>query len=190
VEAFEDEDEDEDEDEIDEQRGDAAYAGRHRPHRSPARGHATKVLYGDDEWALVVRAAQMLGLRPSSYVASVALSAAQLAVHPPAGRRDRPLRVGCRPSCGPRAVARAHAGTHRRQPVRGQRQPGCGRAEQGGAGARLVRASRCRRLSGSRARRQGDQLGGASAQPWTGLSAQCLLALLRQAVHNLVNVSR
>ena len=42
-----------------------------------------KVLYGDDEWALVVRAAQMMGLRPSSYVASAALSAAQLAVHPP-----------------------------------------------------------------------------------------------------------
>ncbi len=42
-----------------------------------------KVLYGDDEWALVVRAAQMLGLRPSSYVASAALSAAQLAVYPP-----------------------------------------------------------------------------------------------------------
>lgn len=71
------------EDEIDGQRGDAAYAGRHRPHRSPARGHAMKVLYGDDEWALVLRAAQMLGLRPSSYVASAALSAAQLAVHPP-----------------------------------------------------------------------------------------------------------
>jgi hypothetical protein len=60
-----------------------ADVGRHRPHRSPARGHAMKVLYGDDEWALVVRAAQMLGLRPSSYVASAALSAAQLAVHPP-----------------------------------------------------------------------------------------------------------
>lgn len=65
------------------QRADVADAGRHRPHCSPARGHAMKVLYGDDEWALVVRAAQMLGLRPSSYVASAALSAAQLAVHPP-----------------------------------------------------------------------------------------------------------
>ncbi len=42
-----------------------------------------KVLYGDDEWVLVVQAAQLLGLRPSSYVASAALSAAQLAVHPP-----------------------------------------------------------------------------------------------------------
>jgi hypothetical protein len=69
-------------DEVDGQRADVA-EGRHRPHRSPARGHAMKVLYGDDEWALVVRAAQMLGLRPSSYVASAALSAAQLAVHPP-----------------------------------------------------------------------------------------------------------
>jgi len=57
--------------------------GRHRLHRTPARGHAMKVLYGDDEWDLVVRAAQMMGLRPSSYVASAALSAAQLAVHPP-----------------------------------------------------------------------------------------------------------
>lgn len=60
-----------------------ADAGRHRLHRSPARGHAMKVLYGDDEWDLVVRAAQMLGLRRSSYVASAALAAAQLAVHPP-----------------------------------------------------------------------------------------------------------
>jgi len=60
-----------------------ANAGRHRLHRSPARGHAMKVLYGDDEWALIVQAAQMLGLRPSGYVASAALSAAQLAVHPP-----------------------------------------------------------------------------------------------------------
>ena len=42
-----------------------------------------KVLYGDDERALIVEAARMLGLRPSSYVASAALSAAQLAVHPP-----------------------------------------------------------------------------------------------------------
>jgi len=58
-------------------------AGRHRLHRSPARGHAMKVLYGDDEWLLIVQAAQMLGLRPSSYVASAAMSAAQLAVHPP-----------------------------------------------------------------------------------------------------------
>lgn len=60
-----------------------AAAGRHRLHRSPARSHAMKVLYGDDEWALIVQAAQMLGLRPSSYVASAALSAAQLAVDPP-----------------------------------------------------------------------------------------------------------
>jgi hypothetical protein len=69
--------------EVDGQSAGPADASRHRPHRSPARGHAMKVLYGDDEWALVVRAAQMLGLRPSSYVASAALSAAQLAVHPP-----------------------------------------------------------------------------------------------------------
>ena len=73
----------EDEDELTGQGPGSADAGRHRPHRSPARGHAMKVLYGDDEWALVVRAAQMHGLRPSSYVASAALSAAQFAVHPP-----------------------------------------------------------------------------------------------------------
>lgn len=71
------------EDEVAGQRPKVANDGRHRPHRSPARGHAMKVLYGDDEWALVVRAAQMLGLRPSSYVASAALSAAEQAVHPP-----------------------------------------------------------------------------------------------------------
>jgi len=38
-----------------------AAAGRHRLHRSPARSHAMKVLYGDDEWVLLVQAAQMLG---------------------------------------------------------------------------------------------------------------------------------
>lgn len=52
-----------------------------------------KVLYGDYEWALIVEAARMLGLRRSSYVASAALSAAQLAVHPPradgTGRRHQ-----------------------------------------------------------------------------------------------------
>ena len=60
-----------------------ANAGRHRLHRSPARDHAMKVLYGDDEWTLILQAAQMLGLRPSSFVASAALAAAQLAVYPP-----------------------------------------------------------------------------------------------------------
>lgn len=80
-------------DEVTGQGAASADAGQHRLHRSPARRHAMKVLYGDDEWALIVQAARMLGLRPSSYVASAALSAAQLAVHPPpadgTGRRRR-----------------------------------------------------------------------------------------------------
>jgi len=73
-------------------------AGRHRLHRSPARGHAIKVLYGDDEWALIVQAAQMLGLRPSSYVASAALSAAQQAVHPPQADGTGRRRWGAAPA--------------------------------------------------------------------------------------------
>ncbi len=55
--------------------------GRHRHHRSPARRHALKVLYGDDEWSVVVQAAELAGLRPSSYVATAALAAAEQVVH-------------------------------------------------------------------------------------------------------------
>jgi uncharacterized protein (DUF1778 family) len=56
--------------------GDAA-SGRHRQHRFPARPHALKVLYGDDEQAKVRRDAEIAGLRPSSYVAAAALAMAE-----------------------------------------------------------------------------------------------------------------
>ncbi len=39
----------------------------------PARPHALKVLYGDDEHAKILYAAEIAGLRPSSYVAAAAL---------------------------------------------------------------------------------------------------------------------
>lgn len=39
------------------------------------------MLYGDDEWSVVVRAAELAGLRPSSYVATTALAAAEQVVH-------------------------------------------------------------------------------------------------------------
>lgn len=54
--------------------------GRHRHHRSPARRHAIKVLYGDDEHDSIRRAAQLAGLRPSNYVAAAALALAEQAV--------------------------------------------------------------------------------------------------------------
>ena len=54
-----------------------AAAGRHRHHRFPARKHALKVLYGDDEHATILRAAQIAGLRPSGYVAAAALTMAE-----------------------------------------------------------------------------------------------------------------
>jgi hypothetical protein len=61
-----------------------ATAGRHRRHRFPAREHALKVLYGDDELATVRQAAALSGLRPSSYVAAAALAMArQVAVDGP-----------------------------------------------------------------------------------------------------------
>jgi uncharacterized protein (DUF1778 family) len=56
-------------------------SGRHRRHRSPARQRALKVLYGDDEWFVVAQAAEFAGLRPSSYVATSALAAAEQVVH-------------------------------------------------------------------------------------------------------------
>jgi uncharacterized protein (DUF1778 family) len=55
-------------------------SGRHRHHRSPARPHALKVLYGEDEHAAIRRAAQVAGLRPSSYVAAAALAMAEQVV--------------------------------------------------------------------------------------------------------------
>jgi hypothetical protein len=51
--------------------------GRHRHHRFPARPHALKVLYGHDEHAKIVYAAEVAGLRPSSYVAAAALAMAE-----------------------------------------------------------------------------------------------------------------
>jgi hypothetical protein len=56
--------------------GDEAPGGRHRLHRFPGRSHAFKVLYGDDEVAVVVLAAGQAGLRPSSYIAAAALAMA------------------------------------------------------------------------------------------------------------------
>jgi hypothetical protein len=51
--------------------------GRHRRHRFPARPHALKVLYSDDEHSKILRAAEIAGLRPSSYVAAAALAMAE-----------------------------------------------------------------------------------------------------------------
>lgn len=72
--------------------------GRHRQHRFPARSHALKVLYGDDEHSMIAHAAETAGLRPSSYVASAALAMAEQ-VHrdePPGERADEPRRRGGR----------------------------------------------------------------------------------------------
>jgi hypothetical protein len=55
----------------------AAAPGRHRQHRFPARSHALKVLYGDDEHFVILQAAEIAGLRPSSYVAAAALAMAE-----------------------------------------------------------------------------------------------------------------
>jgi len=63
--------------------------GRHRLHRFPARRHAVKVLYGDDELAVVRRAAPQAGLRPASYVAAAALASATGARAPQGARQDR-----------------------------------------------------------------------------------------------------
>ncbi len=55
----------------------AVAAGRHRRHRFPARGHVVKVLYAEEERAVVQVAADLAGLRPSGYVAAAALVMAQ-----------------------------------------------------------------------------------------------------------------
>ena len=57
---------------------------RYRLHRVPPRTRAVKVLYGQDELDIVVRAAARVGLRPSSYVAAAALASAQ-GLAPPTG---------------------------------------------------------------------------------------------------------
>lgn len=51
--------------------------GRHRQHVFPGRGHAIKVLYADEERAAVAHAAELTGLRPSSFVAAAALLVAR-----------------------------------------------------------------------------------------------------------------
>ncbi len=57
--------------------GGPSVTGRHRRHRYPARPHALKVLYGDEEHAKIVHAAEIADLRPSSYVAAAALAMAE-----------------------------------------------------------------------------------------------------------------
>lgn len=59
-------------------------SARYRVRRAAARRRALKVLYGEDEFAVVVAAAARAGLRPSSFVAAVALADAQ-GVASPAG---------------------------------------------------------------------------------------------------------
>lgn len=67
----------------------AEAVGRHRLHRFPARRHAVKVLYGDDELAVVQRAAAAAGLRPASYVAAAALASATGGRLPHGAGQDR-----------------------------------------------------------------------------------------------------
>lgn len=63
--------------------------GRHRLHRFPARQHAVKVLYSDDELAEIRHAAARAGLRPASFVAAAALASAAGAPAPLGARQDR-----------------------------------------------------------------------------------------------------
>ena len=63
--------------------------GRHRLHRFPGRRNALKVLYGDDELAVVQHAAAEAGLRLSSYVAAAALASASGDRAPHAAAADR-----------------------------------------------------------------------------------------------------
>lgn len=73
----------------------------HRLHSSPARGHAMKVLYGDDEWSLVVEAARAAGLRACSYVATVALAQAKRTLQPDEPDDPRRSRRRWTRSCSP-----------------------------------------------------------------------------------------
>jgi hypothetical protein len=74
--------------------------GRHRRHCFPARAHALKVLYSDQERDTVALAAEAAGLRPSSYVAAAALHMAQSVVgagddvHQDRAISSRPLLAG------------------------------------------------------------------------------------------------
>jgi hypothetical protein len=69
--------------------GEDVPGGRHRLHRFPGRSHAFKVLYGDDEVAVVVLAAGQAGLRPSSYIAAAALAMATGSTVQAASSADR-----------------------------------------------------------------------------------------------------
>jgi hypothetical protein len=69
----------------------AGTAARYRVRRAAARPRAVKVLYGEDELAMVARAAARAGLRPSSYVAAAALAAAQGAAAPTSSSESREL---------------------------------------------------------------------------------------------------
>ncbi len=51
--------------------------GRHRRHQFPAREHLVKVMYATDERRAVEQAAEVRGLRTSSYVGMAALEMAQ-----------------------------------------------------------------------------------------------------------------
>lgn len=121
----------------------AAAPGRHRQHRSPARPHALKVLYGDDEHSTILRTAEVAGLRPSSHEAAAALAMAEQ-VH-----SDRHQGQIDEPDGGDRRRHAALTPHHDRQllaelvqaavgvaPVRRQRQPDRRRAQQqrGGTG--------------------------------------------------------
>lgn len=129
-----------------------AAPGRHRFHRFPARQHALKVPYGDDEQATILRAAQIAGLRPSSYVAAAALTMAEqvLTERPaPAGEvsggaaRRRRLDT-LTPHQDRELLAELLQARLALPPVRGQRQPGRRRAQQRATGAGLA-AGRDRR---------------------------------------------
>ena len=71
--------------------GTAGAPARYRVRRSSARPRAVKVLYGEDEFETVVRAAARAGLRPSSYVAAAALASAQGAASPTSHSQLREL---------------------------------------------------------------------------------------------------
>ncbi|MFN2539097.1 MAG: hypothetical protein ABR549_13250 [Mycobacteriales bacterium] len=77
--------------------------GRHRVHRFPARTNRVKVMYVDDELAVVREAAHEVGLRLSGYVAASALAAAEGNARPGGRGKDRlllaeliQLRIGLR----------------------------------------------------------------------------------------------
>lgn len=76
---------------IEDARATAAGPARYRVRRPAARSRAVKVLYGEDELAMVARAAARAGLRPSSFVAAAALASAQGAAPPTSHSESREL---------------------------------------------------------------------------------------------------